>query len=186
MSLLTGVYPDLLKLVKVIPIHKGSSTQDVNNYRPISLLSIFDKIIEKLMHNRLYTFLEHHNILFHNQFGFRKNNSTVHTLVQITEMIKVSIDSGKFGCGIFIDLIKAFDTVNHEILLTKLEHYGIRGNIGSSLIKVTENNMSQLMVNHHYLLILVVVYPKPVAKAGPGGVCPPPNPPPPPPHPPSH
>ena len=81
------------------------------------------------MHNRLYTFLEHHNILFHNQFGFRKNNWTVHTLVQITEMIKVSIDSGKFGCGIFIDLRKAFDTVNHEILLTKLEHYGIRGNM---------------------------------------------------------
>ena len=81
MSLLTGVYPDLLKLVKVIPIHKGGSTHYVNNYRPISLLSIFDKIIEKLMHNRLYTFLEHHNILFHNQFGFRKNNSTVHTLV---------------------------------------------------------------------------------------------------------
>ena len=129
MSLLTGVYPDLLKLVKVIPIHKGGSTQDVNNYRSISLLSIFDKIIEKLMHNRLYTFLEHHNILFHNQFGFRKNNSTVHTLVQITQMIKVSIDSGKYGCGIFIDLKKAFDTVNHEILLTKLEHYGIRGNM---------------------------------------------------------
>ena len=62
MSLLTGVYPDLLKLLKVIPIHKGGSTQNVNNYRPISL-SIFDKIIEKLMHNRLYTFLEHHNII---------------------------------------------------------------------------------------------------------------------------
>ena len=63
MSLLTGVYPDLLKVVKVIPIHKGGSTQDVNNYRPISLLSIFDKIIEKIMHNRLYTFLELHNII---------------------------------------------------------------------------------------------------------------------------
>ena len=76
MSLLTGVYPDLLKVVKVIPIHKGGSSQDVNNYRPISLLSIFDKIIEKIMHNRLYTFLERHNILFRNQSGFRKNNST--------------------------------------------------------------------------------------------------------------
>ena len=76
---------------------------------------------------RLYNFLEEHNILYKNQFGFRKNNSTVYALIQITEMIKRSIENGKFGCGLFIDLRKAFDTVNHEILLMKLEHYGIRG-----------------------------------------------------------
>ena len=126
MSFITGEYPNLLKIVKVIPIHKGGSTQDVNNYRPISLLTIFDKIIEKLMHKRLYNFLMEHNILYQNQFGFRKNNSTVYALAQITEMIKVSIDNRKFGCGISVDLRKAFDTVNHEILLIKLEHYGIR------------------------------------------------------------
>ena len=80
-------------------------------------------MIEKIMHKQLYAFLEEQNILFQNQFGFRKNNSTVYALAQITEMIKVSIDSGKFGCGIFIDLRKAFDTVNHEILLNKLEHW---------------------------------------------------------------
>ena len=78
------------------------------------------------MHKRLYDFLEIHNILFENQFGFRKKNSTAYALIEITEKIKESIDKGKFGCGIFIDLKKAFDTVNHKILLAKLEHYGVR------------------------------------------------------------
>ena len=76
--------------------------------------------MEKLIHRRLYNFLEEHNILYHNQFRFRKNNSTIRALVQITEIIKTSIDRGKFGCGIFID------TVNHEILINKLEHYWVR------------------------------------------------------------
>ena len=78
------------------------------------------------MHKRLYEFLESHSILYENQFGFRKKNSTEYALMDITEKIKETIDSGKFGCGIFIDLKKAFDTVNHKILLSKLEHYGVR------------------------------------------------------------
>ena len=126
-SFSSGIFPDSLKVAKVLPLHKGGSSQDLNNFRPISLLSIFDKIIEKLMHKRLYAFFEYHNILYKNQFGFRKNNSTIFALMEITEKIKESIDKGKFGCGIFIDLKKAFDTVNHNILLTKLEHYGVRG-----------------------------------------------------------
>ena len=129
MSLSTGNYPDKLKLVKVIPIHKGGSTHDLNNFRPISLISVFHKIIEKIIHSRLYNILELHNILYGNQFGFRKDNSTIYALMQITERIKESIDNGEFGCGIFIDLRKAFDTVNHDILLLKLEHYGVRDNM---------------------------------------------------------
>ena len=127
MSFLTGIYPDALKICKTIPIHKGGLTTELNNYRPISLLSIFDKIIEKIMHKRLYNFLGDHNILFNNQFGFQKNISTSVALIQITEKIKESIDNRKYGCGLFIDLRKAYDTVNHAILLTKMEHYGIRG-----------------------------------------------------------
>ena len=138
LSFSSGIFPDLLKVTKVVAIHKGGSTEEVNNFRPISLLSIFDKIIEKLMHKRLYEFFEEHNILYKFQFGFRKKMSTGHSLIEITEEIKESIDNGKFGCGIFIDLKKAFDTVNHDILLTKLEHYGVRG----ALLKWFESYLS--------------------------------------------
>ena len=96
-SFASGVYPDALKICKVIPIHKGGSVEELNNYRPISLLSIFDKIIEKLMHKRLYNFLEQHNVLFRNQFGFRKNSSTSFALLQITERIKETIDKKNLG-----------------------------------------------------------------------------------------
>ena len=87
-SFITGVFPDALKISKVIAIHKGGPSNDLNNYRPISLLSIFDKILEKAMHKRLYTFLQEHKILFKNKFGFRKNNSTTFALLKITEQIK--------------------------------------------------------------------------------------------------
>ena len=127
LSFTTGIFPEVWKVAKVIPLHKGGSTEELNNFRPISLLSIFDKIIEKLMHLRLYSFLEEHQILCKNQFEFKKKSNCAHSLIEITEKIKESIDGGKFGCGIFIDLKKAFDTVNHKILLLKLEHYGIRG-----------------------------------------------------------
>ena len=123
----TGISPDALKICKVVPTHKEGPTIDVNNYRPISLLSIFDKIIEKVMYKRLYEFLQCNNVLYKKQFGFRKNYSTTHTILEITEKIKESIENKQFGCGIFIVIHKAFNTVNTKILLAKLEHYGIRG-----------------------------------------------------------
>ena len=127
-SFSTGIFPDKLKLAKVIalPPKKVQLMIQLIN-RPISLLSVFSKIFEKIMHKWLCNFLKVNDILHPLQFSFRKKLSAQHTLISMTETIKKSIDDGKFKCGIFIYFKKAFNTVNHTIILKKLEHYGIRG-----------------------------------------------------------
>ena len=127
LSLIQGKFPQLLKLADVCPIYKKNDKNKCENYRPISLLSNLSKLYERAMHRRIYDFLENCNVFYELQFGFRKKYSTNHALLSIVEGIKDNLDTKKFGCGVFIDLEKAFDTVNHRILLSKLEHYGIRG-----------------------------------------------------------
>ena len=126
-SFSTGVVPDKFKIAQIVPVFKNGSAIYVNNYRPISLLSIFNRILEKLMYGRLMKYVEKMNIISENQFGFRSGYSTVQAATLITDKIQKAVENKQYSCGIFLDLIKAFDTVHHDILITKLEHYGIRG-----------------------------------------------------------
>ena len=126
LSFTTGVFPSVLKTAKVVPVFKKDSRFDYSNYHPISLLSNIEKILEKLMCKRLYTFLNK-NIIYNLQFGFRQQYSTYHALNNITEKIRKALDDGNIGYGIFVDLQKASDTVDHQMLLAKLNNYGIRG-----------------------------------------------------------
>ena len=127
-SFASGNFPEKLKLARITPVFKKGLRFDKDNYRPISVLSNFSKLFEKAMyHHRLYSYLEELKILYPLQSGSREKCSTNHALISITESIRHSIDNNEFGCGIFMDLKKAFDTVNHAILLTRLNHYGIRG-----------------------------------------------------------
>ena len=122
-----GRVPDALKISKVIPIFKKNEKSIPDNYRPISLLSIINKIMEKVMNKQLQSFLHKNKILYAYQFGFRKKYSTTLAIIEIIENILEALQNGKMVAGVYLDLSKAFDTVDHHILLYKLETYGIRG-----------------------------------------------------------
>ena len=120
-----GRFPTILKIAKVIPIHKRRDKSECENYRPISLISNISKLIEKARAWKDYSFLEKEQLLFERQFGFRNNWSTTGALIDITERIRNACDKDLYTCEAFLDVKKAFDTVNHGI--SKLAHYEIRG-----------------------------------------------------------
>lgn len=126
-SLQFGEVPNILKIAKVIPIYKSKDEQLFTNYRPISLLPNISKILEKIVHVRIYKFFTDKKLLFPSQYGFRNNHSTNMAISELMSSILKGFDEKKYTLGLFLDLSKAFDTIDHEILLAKLHHYGVRG-----------------------------------------------------------
>ena len=148
LSFNTGIYIENLKMAKVVPIFKDKGSDlDFTNYRPISLLSNINKIIEKIIHERLYSFLEKYQCIYELQYGFRSGHSIDHCLIDLTENIRSAIDANKYAVGVFVDLQKAFDTVDHSILLRKLDHYGIRGTANKWFHSYLSNRTQYVTIN---------------------------------------
>ena len=135
-------FPSILKIVQVVPTYKNGPNEKCCKYRPISLLSPFSKIFEKCIYEQLYSYLIKYNILAPNQFGFKQNCSTSQAVRQLYDELIQNIDQKQIRCHIFLDLSKAFDTVDHKILIRKLDHYGICG-LPQQLIKSYLDNRLQ-------------------------------------------
>ena len=127
LSLSQGHFPRELKIARIIPLLKRGDPMIFSNYRPVSVLPAFSKIYEWIMYNGLIKFLNDFDILYDFQFGFRTGYSPNIALIYLVDKIIDSLNNGKFVIGLFLDFQKAFDAVNHEIMLSKLYHYGIRG-----------------------------------------------------------
>ena len=126
-SLLTGIFPDSLKLAKVAPVFKKDDPHLTDNYRPISLLPVISKVFEKVVFRQVYDYFDENNLLYKNQYGFRKKHSTELAGLEFHDKIVSELEKSKLPLAIFLDLSKAFDTIDHEIMLQKLQYYGITG-----------------------------------------------------------
>ena len=143
-----GIVPNGLKVSKVTHVDKGGNPMNLSNFRPISTLSTLTQVFEKLVYKQFINYIENLDILFQFQFGFRKGHSTVQAASEVVDSLRNAIDSNINTCGIFADFMKAFDTVNHQILLKKLESYGIRGIPSKWSTSYLENRQQYVTVDH--------------------------------------
>ena len=147
--LFKGIFPECFKIAQVTPLHKGGDKQDPNSYRPISLLPGFGKLLERVISSRLLGYLNKYNLLSSFQFGFRKGFNTEYAILDIYEKLLHNLDNRLSSCAIFLDLAKAFDSVSHNILLKKLDKYGIRG-LPLDLLKSYLRDRSQFVKLDQY------------------------------------
>ena len=137
--LTTGIFPDKLKIAKVVPIYKSDDENIFNNYRPISILPALSKVFEKIVFNQTYTYFDDHNLFFGNQYGFREKHSTELAVLEVIYRITNQLDKGLTPMNIYLDLSKAFDTLDHDILVHKLQYYGVSG----SALRLFKNYLTE-------------------------------------------
>ena len=147
LSINQGIFPDDCKCARVTPLFKLGDRNGVNNYRSISVISVEAKVFERIVYDQLYAHLEEHSIICKYQSGFRATHSTVTALLEATDTWAYNIDFGKTNAVVFLDLKKAFDTVDHEIFLSKLSHYGICGNASKWFKLCLENRTQMCSIN---------------------------------------
>lgn len=156
LSLVLEEYPSALKIARVNPVYKSGPPDSVDNYRPISALPLFSKIFEKLTLNRMNSFIMKYDLLTPSQFGFRKGCSTTHAIIKLLTHVTQAYHRRQYSACFFLDLRKAFDTVDHRILLQKLEHYGFRGHCYKYLKSYYQNRNQYVHLNGHNSITMTV------------------------------
>ena len=148
-SLITGIFPDDLKIAKVIPLHKKNETTKMDNYRPVSILPAISKVFEKVAHIQLYNYFKKNKLFYKGQYGFRDEHSTELAALELVDRLHSDMDNKEIPIAIYMDLSKAFDTLDHTILLHKLKHYGVHGSALSWFHSYLNNRYQYVEIQQH-------------------------------------